>query len=225
MDELVDVAQSPRSQRVRARVVSTASFLAALCGRSACLQCGTAARACAARRRDGRHRGRARLAGPSDYRELCTRERTWGGRGPQKFRIACVVRALGDPTVIVQRFSYYIHIVHERQSASRTHAVSHTDTRAGYTPIPRHLLDVTTLRRVVARRVAEWATILERVLQAVDVARPPLAPRPCTRHCPIGHPFWCAYWRHLRWPSMAETRHVFSSHGQAWSCATMRHAR
>jgi len=33
MDELVDVAQSPRSRRVRARVVSTASFLAAFCGR------------------------------------------------------------------------------------------------------------------------------------------------------------------------------------------------
>ena len=81
MDELVRVAQSPHRHRVRARVVSTASLLAAFCGRSACLQRGTAARACAARR-DGRQSGSR------------DRERTWGGSGPQKSRIACIARDL-----------------------------------------------------------------------------------------------------------------------------------
>ena len=100
-DELAGVAQPPHSHWVRARVVSTASFWGCVCGRSACLQCGTAARAWAVRR-DGRQSGSR------------DRERTWGGLGTEKFRIACIVQDLGDPALIVQPFSYYIHIVRDR---------------------------------------------------------------------------------------------------------------
>ena len=63
MDELVGVAQSPHRHRVRARVrvVSTASLLAAFCGRSACLHSAWHSSACVRR---ASRRSPERLAGP-----------------------------------------------------------------------------------------------------------------------------------------------------------------
>ena len=98
MDELVGVARSRHRDRVRARVVSTASLLGPLCGRSACPQSGTGACACVARH-DGRQMGGR------------DRERAWGGRGTKKPSIACVVRVPRAPALIPPVYYDQIHIV------------------------------------------------------------------------------------------------------------------
>ena len=58
-------------------------------------------------RRDGRQSGSR------------DRERTWGGLGTKKFRIACIVWDLGDPTLIPYVYYDQIHIVPSEGSTSR----------------------------------------------------------------------------------------------------------